>query len=233
MCFRSFSRCLSASFHRSAERGVVFDQGVVFKEQFSWFPWFLWILKICQGQTLAVWILAAKLPNSHLKFAVDFWVDFSSCLFQGKRPKKSNKKSTAKFTREFRKIPLEFLQKPSLENLILLQGGCFQMLISWFSWFPLRKTNHPPPEQPPSSTPILSGFLNRDWRYYSCDCPPIARYPPNFPDGNLSCDSPPKPPPYVAPPSRFVLHCCTACVVAVGQCQWQRTTPFFLVFVGV
>ena len=29
-----------------------------------------------QGQILAVWILAAKLPNSNLNFAVDFWVDF-------------------------------------------------------------------------------------------------------------------------------------------------------------
>ena len=29
-----------------------------------------------QGQILAVWILAAKLPNSDLNFAVDFWVDF-------------------------------------------------------------------------------------------------------------------------------------------------------------
>ena len=27
-----------------------------------------------QGQILAVWILAAKLPNSDLNFAVDFWV---------------------------------------------------------------------------------------------------------------------------------------------------------------
>ena len=29
-----------------------------------------------QGQILAVWILAAKLPNSDLNFAVDFGVDF-------------------------------------------------------------------------------------------------------------------------------------------------------------
>ena len=30
----------------------------------------------CQGQMLAVWILAAKLPNSDVNFAVDVWVDF-------------------------------------------------------------------------------------------------------------------------------------------------------------
>ena len=73
-------------------------------------------------------------------------------------------------------------------------------------------------------SPHLSGFLNRDWRYYSCDCPPIARYPPNFPDGRLSCDSPPQSPPYMAPLSRFALLRCTACIVAVGQSQWLRKT---------
>ena len=31
--------------------------------------------RIGQGQVLAVWILAAKLPNSDLNFAVDLWVD--------------------------------------------------------------------------------------------------------------------------------------------------------------
>ena len=37
---------------------------------------------IFQGQILAVWILAVKLPNSDLIFfCVDFWVDFSSRFF--------------------------------------------------------------------------------------------------------------------------------------------------------
>ena len=71
---------------------------------------------------------------------------------------------------------------------------------------------------------VLVAFFNRDWRYYSCDCPPIAQYPPNFPDGRLSCDSPPQGSPYMAPLSRFALLRCTACIVAVGQSQWLRKT---------
>ena len=41
---------------------------------------------ICQGRIsgLAVWILAAKLPNSDLNFAGDLGVDFSSCSFKEK-----------------------------------------------------------------------------------------------------------------------------------------------------
>ena len=37
---------------------------------------FLYEKAFSRGQILAVWILAAKLPNSDLNFAVDFWVDF-------------------------------------------------------------------------------------------------------------------------------------------------------------
>ena len=60
-----------------------------------------------------MWILAAKLPNSDLNFAVDVWVDFfPPVFFQGKGPQKFIKKSSAKFTWDFvRKIPLGFLQK--------------------------------------------------------------------------------------------------------------------------
>ena len=55
-----------------------------------------------QGRILAVGILAAKLPNSDLNFAVDFWVDFFLLfLSKEKGPKKSTKKSPAKFTRDF------------------------------------------------------------------------------------------------------------------------------------
>ena len=55
-----------------------------------------------QGEILAVWIFAAKLPDSDLNFAVDFWVDFSSCFLKEKGPEKStNKKiSRTKFTRK-------------------------------------------------------------------------------------------------------------------------------------
>ena len=37
-------------------------------------------MQFFQGQILAVWILAAKLPNSDLDFALDFLVAFSSCF---------------------------------------------------------------------------------------------------------------------------------------------------------
>ena len=36
--------------------------------------------------------MAVKLPNSDLKFALDFCVVFSTCVFQGERPEKSTKK---------------------------------------------------------------------------------------------------------------------------------------------
>ena len=49
-----------------------------------------------QGRILAVWILAAKLPNSDLNFAVDFLVDFSSYFFQRKRPEKIHQKIARK-----------------------------------------------------------------------------------------------------------------------------------------
>ena len=73
-----------------------------------------------QGQILAVWILAAKLPNSDLNFAVDFWGGFFPPDFSKEKGlKKSTKKSPAKFTQDFvRKIPLGFLQKPFLEKLL-------------------------------------------------------------------------------------------------------------------
>ena len=38
-----------------------------------------------------------------------------------------------------------------------------------------------------STALALSGLLNRDWRYYSCEWPHIARLPP---EGSLSCDTP-------------------------------------------
>ena len=43
-----------------------------------------------------MWILAAKLPNSDLKFVVDFWVDFSSCFL----PRKKARKHPQKIPRE-------------------------------------------------------------------------------------------------------------------------------------
>ena len=49
-----------------------------------------------QGRILAVWILVAKLPNSHLNFAVDFLVDFSSLLFPKKKAQKNPPKNPRK-----------------------------------------------------------------------------------------------------------------------------------------
>ena len=74
--------------------------------------------QFCQGRILAVWILAPKLPNSGLKIAVDFWVDFI-LLFS---PRKKAPKNPPKNPRQnspgnsVRKIPLGFLQKPSLKQ---------------------------------------------------------------------------------------------------------------------
>ena len=83
---------------------------------------------------LAVWILAAKLPNSDLNFAEDFWVDFLLLSCARKGPKKSTKTSLAKVTRKFfrREIPLVFLQKPFLEDFCvdfhLVSHSCDRLL---------------------------------------------------------------------------------------------------------
>ena len=71
-----------------------------------------------QGQILAVWILAVKLPNSDLNFAVDVWVDFFLLFLPRKRPEKSTKKKSPQKLPGtlIGKIPLEFLQRPSLDT---------------------------------------------------------------------------------------------------------------------
>ena len=53
----------------------------------------------CQGQILAVWTLAAKLPNSDLNFA--FGVDFVVLFFPREKARKAHQKFPAKFTRDF------------------------------------------------------------------------------------------------------------------------------------
>ena len=72
-----------------------------------------------QGRIFAVWILAAKVPNSDLNFAVDFLVDFFLLFFQGKRPEKNPPKNPPQNSPGtlFGKIPLGFLQKPFLEKI--------------------------------------------------------------------------------------------------------------------
>ena len=66
--------------------------------------------QVCQGQILAVWIFAAKLPNSALNFAVDCWVDVSSYFFQGEGPKIIHPKLLCKIHLEIclEKFPLDF-----------------------------------------------------------------------------------------------------------------------------
>ena len=74
---------------------------------------------------LAVWILAAKLPNSDLNFAVDLGWILSSWFFRENSPKKPPKTSLVKFTRKFaRRNSPRILQKPFLDNwkLILSSG---------------------------------------------------------------------------------------------------------------
>ena len=71
---------------------------------------------VSQGQILAVWILAAKLPNSDLNFAVDFWGIFSSCFSKEKAQKIPPENPPQNSPRVLiRKIPLGFLQRPFLE----------------------------------------------------------------------------------------------------------------------
>ena len=80
-----------------------------------------------------MWILAPKLPNSDLKIAVDFLGGF----FPPVSPRKKARKNPPKNPRQnspgnsVGKIPLGFLQKPSLEKWTEIKlsgwdgrGGC-------------------------------------------------------------------------------------------------------------
>ena len=75
-------------------------------------------LDSCQGHILAVWILAAKLSNSDVKFAVDVWVDLSLQFFQGKRPPNNQQKNPLQSSGNCsEKFPSDFLRKLSLKEL--------------------------------------------------------------------------------------------------------------------
>ena len=54
-----------------------------------------------QGQILAVWILAVKLPNSDLNLAVVFFVDVVLSFFKEKDPPKNHRKLPHKIHPEF------------------------------------------------------------------------------------------------------------------------------------
>ena len=72
-----------------------------------------------------MWILAARLPNSELNFAVDFRVDFFLLFFPRKKARKNPPKKPPQNSPGtlFRKIPLGFLQKPFLDDLFWKQIG--------------------------------------------------------------------------------------------------------------
>ena len=74
------------------------------------------MINLSRPDPCSVWILTAKLTNSDLNFLA---VDFSSCVFQAKRPKQIPSKNPTKKSPGtlFGKIPLGFLQKPCLENV--------------------------------------------------------------------------------------------------------------------
>ena len=73
-----------------------------------------------QGRILAVWILAAKLPNSDLNFAVIFGWFFSSYVFQGKRPEKIHQKIPRKIHPGLcsEKFPSDFCRSLFLINIL-------------------------------------------------------------------------------------------------------------------
>ena len=82
-------------------------------------------VQICQGQILAVWILAAKLPNSDLNFAVDLYVDlflpdFPSNKAQTNQPKNPLQNSPGSL---FGKIPSDFCRGLVLKICVCVCSG--------------------------------------------------------------------------------------------------------------
>ena len=86
-------------------------------------PHFVWYVfhphTFCQGQILTVWILAAKLPNSDLDFAVDFFLLFFFARKTARKnpsknpPQNSPGKSVGKFLSDFcRSAFLDVLYPP-------------------------------------------------------------------------------------------------------------------------
>ena len=78
--------------------------------------------RVCQGQNLAVWILAAKLPNSDLNFARGFLGGFFPPVFSKEKGPVKSTKSPRKIHpgNLVRKIPLACLQKLFLEDVGLI-----------------------------------------------------------------------------------------------------------------
>ena len=86
-----------------------------------------------QGQILAVWILAAKLPNSALSFAVGFGSDISFCFVQGKGPPKKHQKFSRKIRPE---ICSDKFPSDVCRGLILTEKICIlQSLLATPPWW--------------------------------------------------------------------------------------------------
>ena len=82
-------------------------------------------------QILAVWILAARLPNSDLNFSADFLLDFFLLFFPRKKARKNPQKNPPHNSPRtlLGKIPLGFLQKPFLE-LLVNYALCMETLVA-------------------------------------------------------------------------------------------------------
>ena len=107
-------------------------------------------ISLTQGQIPAVWILAAKLPNSELNFALDFFGgSFPSNFSKEKGQKKSTKKSPQNSPGTlFEKFPSDFLQKPFLESLLTFFLTPETRVWLFFGWGAGRDPSETPPETP-------------------------------------------------------------------------------------
>ena len=114
-----------------------------------------WGAPIFQGRILAAWILAPKLPDSDLKIAVDFGVDFFLLFFQGKGPEKSHQKFP-------RKIHLELCSENFLSDF------CRSLLLTIFHSEvpkPIQITENrgaPKKRNPTTTDPTPPPFLSRE-----------------------------------------------------------------------
>ena len=88
--------------HRMQTQETNSGAGCQAREQWQHLVRKVWEVAVLPSQILAVWILAAKLQNSDLNFATDFWVIFSSFFFFSReKGPKIHKKIPAKFTQKF------------------------------------------------------------------------------------------------------------------------------------
>ena len=131
--------------------------------------------RVLRGWTLAVWIFAAKLPNSDLNFAVDFWWVFSSYFFQGIRPEKIHQKipckihpglCSEKFPSDFcRSLFLRVLSHRKRENQVPPKTPLVRCSIPWpFFSRKLCRTSTENEGKSQEDRTLISDFSNRPWR---------------------------------------------------------------------